>query len=525
MEITSHLLAIAGFFVLALLYNQWRVRIGSRKIKGMLAPEPSGALPIIGHLHKLRGQNPIARTLGAMADKDGPIFMIRLGMKPALVISSHEAVKECFTTNDKAFAARPMSSQGKHLGYNYAVFGFSSYGKYWHMMRKLTKLELLSSRRLETLKNVQVFEVETVIKDLYTLCKSNEGNQANVVISEWVERLTFNIITKMIAGKRYFDSFNHGNDEEAQRIGKNIKAFMYAAGVPIISDLIPFLGCFDLLGQVKSMKRIARELDSVAGSWVEEHSMRRLKGSEPTDKPDFIDVMLSEIEDDAFGHTRETIIKATAMNLILAGSDTTSLNLTWLLSILLNNKHALKQAQEELNLKVGRDRWVDDHDIKDLVYLQAIVKETLRLYPPSPLSVPHEAMEDCHVCGYYVPKGTRLLVNVWKLHRDPRIWEDPEKFLPERFLTSHASIDASGQHFEFIPFGSGRRACPGYTFALQVSYLALARLLQGFEFMTPSNMLVDMTEGLGITLPKATPLEVLLTPRLASKLYQSQTKI
>ena len=316
MEITSHLLAIAGFFLLALLYNQWRVRIGSHKIKGMLAPESSGALPIIGHLHKLRGQNPIARTLGAMADKDGPIFMIRLGMKPALVISSHEAVKECFTTNDKAFATRPMSSQGKHLGYNYAIFGLASYGKYWLKMRKLTKLELLSSRRLETLKYVQVFEVETLIKDLYTLCKSNEGNQANVVINEWVERLTFNIITRMIAGKRYFDSFSHGNDGEAQaaqRIGKNIKGFLYALGVPIISDLIPFLRCFDLLGQVKSMKRIARELDSVAGSWIEEHSMRRLKGSEPTNKLDFIDVMLSEIEDDAFGYTRETIIKATAM--------------------------------------------------------------------------------------------------------------------------------------------------------------------------------------------------------------------
>ena len=204
----------------------------------------------------------------------------------------------------------------------------------------------------------------------------------------------------------------------------------------------------------------------------------------------------------------------------MAGSDTTSLNLTWLLSILLNNKHALKQAQEELDLKVGRERWVDNHDIKDLIYLQAIVKETLRLYPPGPLSVPHEAMEDCHVCGYYVPKGTRVFVNVWKLHRDPRIWDDPDKFFPERFLTKHANIDASGQHFEFVPFGSGRRSCPGYTFGLQVSHLTLAQLLQGFEFTTPLNMPVDMTEGLGITLPKATPLEVLLNPRLAPELYQ-----
>ena len=162
---------------------------------------------------------------------------------------------------------------------------------------------------------------------------------------------------------------------------------------------------------------------------------------------------------------------------------------------------------------------MDDQNIKDLVYLQAIVKEMLHLYPPAPLSAPHEAMEDCHVCGYYVPKGTRIFVNLWELHRDPRVWDNPDKFLPERFLTKHANIDASGQHFEFVPFGFGKRSCPGYTLALQVSHLTLARFLQGFEFMTPSNMPIDMTEGLGISLPKATPLEVLLTPRLAMELY------
>ena len=173
----------------------------------------------------------------------------------------------------------------------------------------------------------------------------------------------------------------------------------------------------------------------------------------------------------------------------------------------MNKKHALKQAQEELNLKVGRERWVDNHDIKDLIYLQAISKETLRLYPPGPLSVPHEAMDDCHVCGYYVPKGTRVFVNVWKLHRDPRIWDDPNKFFPKMFLTKHANIDASGQHFEFVPFGFGRQSCPSYTFALQVSYLTLAQLLQGFEFTTPLNMPVDMTIGLDIPYPRQLPLK------------------
>ena len=133
----------------------------------------------------------------------------------------------------------------------------------------------------------------------------------------------------------------------------------------------------------------------------------------------------------------------------MGGSESTSLNLTWLLSILLNNKQALKQAQEELDLKVGRERWVDNHGIKDLIYLQAIVKETLCLYPPAPLSIPHEAMEDCHVCGYYVAKGTRVFVNVWKLHQDPRIWDDSDKFFLERFLTKHANIDVSRQQSSY----------------------------------------------------------------------------
>ena len=206
--------------------------------------------------------------------------------------------------------------------------------------------------------------------------------------------------------------------------------------------------------------------------------------------------------------------------LILGGSDTTSINLTWLLSLLLNNQHALQHAQEELDIKVGRERWVEEHDINYLVYLQAIIKESLRLYPPVPLWVPHEAMEDCHVFDYYFPKCTHLFVNVWKLHRDPRVWENPEEFLPKRFLTSHSNVDASGQHFEFIPFGSGRQSCPASKFVFQVSHLTLARLLQGFKFQTPLNMPVDMTEGLTINLSRAIPLEVLLTPRLSSKLYQ-----
>lgn len=205
-------------------------------------------------------------------------------------------------------------------------------------------------------------------------------------------------------------------------------------------------------------------------------------------------------------------------NLMLAGSDTTSTTMTWILAILLKNKHALKRAQEEIDHHVGRNRRVEASDIKNLVYLQAILKETLRLYPPGPLLVPHEATEDCKIHGYYVPKGTRVFANVWKLHRDQSIWSEPEKFSPERFINDNGELD-EGHHFEYLPFGSGRRACPGSTFATQVSLMTLARLLQGFDLEVPIDEPVDMREGLGITLPKLTPLQILVTPRLQTELY------
>lgn len=206
-----------------------------------------------------------------------------------------------------------------------------------------------------------------------------------------------------------------------------------------------------------------------------------------------------------------------AQALILGGSDTTSGTLTWAISLLLNNRHALKKAQEELDQQVGKERAVDESDTQNLVYLQAIIKETLRLYPAGPLLAPREAMEDCTISGYHVPAGTRLMINAWKIQRDPRVWENPSAFQPERFLPghgAHADVDVRGQQFELIPFGSGRRSCPGASSALQVLHLTLARLLHAFELATPLDQPVDMSESPGLTIPKATPLKVLLSPRL-----------
>ncbi|KAI4304584.1 hypothetical protein MLD38_040071 [Melastoma candidum] len=484
-------------------------------------PEVPGAWPVIGHLHLLGGQTPFCKILASLSDSvNSPIFRILLGVYPTVIISDPDLVRDCFTTHDKALASRPRCRAGIHLGYDYAAFGFLPYGPFWREIRKMTMVELLGGRRLEILKHVRSEEVEYFIGGLYGMCKGKRGEQSvRVVLSELLEHLSLNIILRMISGRRYFVGAELG--EEGSHLRQVIKNYMYISGLPAVSDFVPFMGWTDHMGTIRRMKKVAWELDCIVDKWVEEHkAARKARGGKDSDNSDFIDVMLSVLgENPVYGHPPENVIKGTITTIIVAGSDTTALNLTWTLSLLLNHEHALRRAQEELDAVVGRERWVEEKDLQNLPYLQAIIKESLRLYPPGPTGVPHEATEDCVVNGYWIPKGTRIIVNLWKLHRDPSVWSDPEIFEPDRFMTTHSSTDTSGQHYEYVPFGSGRRSCPGSMLALQVGHLTLGRLLQGFEIGRTSEV-VDMTEGLGINLPKATPLEALVCPRLPSRLYE-----
>ncbi|KAL3828923.1 hypothetical protein ACJIZ3_017725 [Penstemon smallii] len=500
----------------------------------IIAPEPPGAWPIIGHLHLLSGPTPLARTLGALANKHGPIFSLRLGTHQALVISNMELIKQCFTSNDCVFATRPNMAVGQHIGYDNAILGLAPYGSYWRYIKKLVTLQLMTATQLEKLKPVRSSEVDYFIKNLYqhhnkvsdktdlSPGQTLHYNSKNVIsLNSCLEDLTFNIITRILVGKR----FSSGESSDL-KFKEGVKKALYLSGVFVLSDAISILEWFDVGGYLKKMKETAKELDQVLEEWLQERieMMRKRCGIEESDHQyDFLDVMLSALPEGeiVFGFKRETVVKATMLILILTGSESTAETLTWAISLLLNNNHALTLAQEELDANVGINKWVEESDIKNLHYLQSIIKETLRLYPPGPLAGPHQATQDCKIGGYYVPKGTRLIVNLWKLHRDPNVWIDCNGFRPERFLNEHRDVDFKGKHFEYIPFGAGRRMCPAMTFGLQVVHLTLARLIQGFNISTYMGGPVDMGEGLGIALPKLKPLEVVLTPRLSHKLYEN----
>ncbi|XP_068658044.1 cytochrome P450 CYP82D47-like [Aristolochia californica] len=513
---------VAALFLLAFFFSLWIYQSqGKKKRRTDSAPlEVPGRWPIIGHLHKLGGdRQPLVRTLGALADKYGPLMTLWIGSHRTIVVSSWEMAKECYTTNDKALATRPLSSAGKYLCYNYKMLGFAQYGPFWRESRKIATIQLLSGRQLELLRHVRAREIDLYIKDLYKGWIEKKKVPIKVEMKKWFDDFLFNIMMLAVASKRYSIANSAKDEMEARKFRKLTNDFSLLSGNPIPSDAIPMLEWFDIGGHIRAMKKIFKGLDSLCSIWLEERRLQRLTGERGPDH-DFLDVMLTALDNSHFSDDdTETFIKATSLTMVLTGSDTTSITLTWALSLLLNNRPALKKAQDELDTCVGNDRNVSEEDIENLPYLQAIVKETTRLYPAAPLAVPHEAMEDCSVGGFRIPVGIRVLINLWKIHRDPRIWTDPLKFLPERFLTTNADIDVRGQHFELIPFGSGRRMCPAISFALKLIHLTLARLLHAFDLHTPFDEPVDMIETPGLSVPKATPLEVLLTPRLSSHLY------
>ncbi|KAJ8762369.1 hypothetical protein K2173_007527 [Erythroxylum novogranatense] len=490
--------------------------------KKRAAPEAGSSLPIIGHLHLLGGLKPTHIVLGDMVSKYGPIFTIKIGVRRALVISNWELVKECFTTNDIAFANRPRTLSMDLLSYERSMFVLGPYDAYWRQVRKIAMLELLSKHRLEMFKGTQESELRILMRELYKLWeqKRNGSNKVFVELKRWFASMTINVILKTLVRK----SIGYETSEEAehkqgshQKLKLTMMEFVEMLGKFVMSDALPYLRWFDIGSHGKKMKRIAQELDIFANEWLKEHKPSAATGV--NGEVDFMGLMLNRLQDSRLGRNPDTVIKATCLGLVLAGSDTTSAALTWALSLLLNHPSALKKAREEVDMYSGRERQVEEGDLKNMVYLQAVIKETLRLYPPGPLSIPHESVEDCTLGGYHIPAGTRLMVNIWKVHRDPRVWSNPHDFEPERFLTTHKHVDVRGQSFEYIPFGSGRRMCPGSSFALQVLQLALAKLLQSFDIATPSGEPVDMTENIGLTNPKATPLHVLIEPRLPYHLY------
>ncbi|KAL6652438.1 hypothetical protein ACP70R_011363 [Stipagrostis hirtigluma subsp. patula] len=454
--------------------------------------------PVIGNLN-LIGSLP-HRSFHRLSARYGPLMSLQFGSFPVVVGSSVEMAKFFLKTSDLSFLDRPRMASGKYTVYNYSGVLWSQYGPYWRQARKLWLTELLSERRLRATEHVRAEELCAMLRDLHVVAASGSGGGRAVVLKDHLLMLTLNAISRMVLGKKYV--VEEGGSAAAPG------EFRW-----MIEEI------FFLNGR---MKKLGKMFDRFLEHVLEEHNKRRRQEGETFVAKDMVDLLLQLADDPKLEVPIERDgVKAFILELITGGTHTSAVAIEWAMSELLRNPRVLAKATEELDRVVGRGRLVAEGDIPCLPYLEAIVKEAMRLHPAVPMLVPQVSREPTSVEGYDTPTGTRVFINVWAISRDPEVWGDTAmEFRPERFIGS--SVDVKGQDMELLPFGLGRRMCPAHNLGLKTVQLTLANLLHAFTWRLPDGMVAEelsMEEQFGISLSRLIKLKAVPEPRLPAQVY------
>ncbi|CAN6171240.1 unnamed protein product [Urochloa humidicola] len=439
---------------------------------------------------------------------------LRLGSQPAIVSTSADTARLLLQTHDLSFIDRPRWTSGRYIGYDYSDMLWSPYGAYWRQARRLWKSEIFSAARLRAHEHAREAEVRAMLRGLY------DGSRM-VRLMDHLFALNINVISLMVLGRKY-DVAGDGGSLPPEEFRWMIEEFFVLNGVHNVGDMIPWLNWLDLHGYVRRMKKLRETIDQFLEHVLEEHGERRRREDEKFVDTDVVDILLEHVDDPSLEvPIQRDGVKAFTLNLLVGLPDTTSVTVEWAMSELLRNPDVLAKATEELDRVVGCKRHVTEGDISSLPYLEAVVKETMRLHPPSPLLSARLSREDVSMAGYNIPAGTLVFVNVWAIGRDPAVWGGAAaEFRPERFEGS--SVDVKGHDFELLPFGSGRRMCPGIVLGLRMVHVILANLLHGFAWRLPDGVAMEelsMEEKWGLSTPRSVPLEAVAEPRLLAHLY------
>ncbi|KAI3457260.1 hypothetical protein Pfo_013923 [Paulownia fortunei] len=434
-----------------------------------LPPTPFPVLPVIGHIYFFTKSIPFHRALSEVSRRHGPVLFLQLGSRPVLLVSSPSAAQECFTKNDIIFANRPNLLNGKHFGYNFTSLAWASYGDHWRNLRRISALELLSFHKLNMLSSIRAYEARCLIRKLL---KDNSPSKVVDMKTLFFEH-TYNVVMRMITGKVGME-----NSEEAEMFQEIVAEMSTVTLVANIVDFLPFVGWFGFENIERKLSSVQEKRDRFMENVIEEH-----RGKKEVDgigkRKSLIQVLLDLQRAEPEYYTDETI-RNLLLVLVQGASHTSSNTLEWAFSLLLENPDILTKARADFDNLVGKERLFTESDVTKIPYLLCIINETLRMHPAVPLLTPHVSSEECIVGG--------------------SVSLDPEKFMPERF----EGLEGGKNDFKFVPFGRGRRACPGENLAMHMVGLALGSLIQCFEWEKVGE--IDMREGKGVITPRVQPL-------------------
>ncbi|CAL0302262.1 unnamed protein product [Lupinus luteus] len=481
------------------------VSIGTKNSSTKLQPPPSPpSLLIIGHLHLLGSVIP--KSFQTLASIYGPLIKLHLGASTCIVVSNFHVAKEVMKDHDLNFCDRPNFGSSEYFLYKGSYFTTAPYGPYWRFMKKLCMTQLLSSSLLGCFMHIREEEIHKLLKSLM-VC-SSEGKVTNLSLE--LTSLTNNILCRMAMSTTCLDK-----DNDAKEIHGLVKEFLEVGAKLSMGEVFGPLGKLDLFGYGKKLVKIVGKFDQILEGILEEHE-KEIEVSQRETR-DMMDIMLQVYRDpNAEVKLTRNDMKAFFLDIFLAGTDTSSVASQWAMAEIINHPQVLKTLREEIDSVVGTCRIINESDIPNLPYLQAVIKEVLRLHPTAPIAL-RQSLQDCKINGYDIKGQTRTLINVYAIMRDPKAWNNAEEFIPERFIEGsdyYYRVEMnSNNDFRYIPFGFGRRGCPGDSLALRVIQGTIATLVQCFDWKVESGDKVNMEEGSSFSVGLAMPLVCYPTTR------------
>ncbi|CAA7028074.1 unnamed protein product [Microthlaspi erraticum] len=473
-----------------------------------LPPSPP-SLPIIGHLHLLLSSL-VHKSFHKLSSKYGDFLHLRIFNVRIVLVSSASVAHEIFKVQDLNVSSHGHSPFDESLVFGSYSFLMAPYGEYWKFMKKLMVTKLLGTQALERSGGVRAKELEKLYSNLLDKAMKKES----VDIGKEAMKLTNNSICKMMLGKSISEEngeaekFNHLITEG---FGMMKKAFLSA----ILHRPLEKLGISLFKKEIMSVSSRCDELlDRIFKEYEE-------KPEDHQGSDIMADVLLAAYRDkNAEYKINMNQIKSLIMDLIGAGTDTSVQAIQWTMAQMINNPKILERLREEIDSVVGKTRLIQEADLINLPYLQAVVKEGLRLHPPFPIVV-RLFRRGCKVKGFYIPKNTLLVVNSYAVMRDPNVWENPEEFKPERFIGSSSrsgQVEDEIRELKYLSFGGGRRACPGSNLTYIVLGTAVGMMAQCFDWRIDEDK-VNMEEARGsFTLSMAHPLKCTPIPRTLNPL-------
>ncbi|ONM34372.1 5-epiaristolochene 13-dihydroxylase [Zea mays] len=448
---------------------------GASALPLYLLPPGPRPLPVIGNLHCLLGALP-HHAMRALARRYGDVVLLRLGHVPTVVVSSPEAAREVMRTHDAVVSNRPLYVTADVLSYGGQNIAFAPSGSpHWKELRRLCAAELLSPRRVLSFRPVREEEAACLVRSV----DAASPPPFLVNVSERVKALMNDVLMRCAVGDtcRMRDEYIAELDE----------ALRLLAGFNLV-DLFPGSRLARALGagSLRAAREVHGRVHRIVQAIIQDHASKAADDGAGSRDEDILDVLLRLQRDGGLETVLTTqVLCGVLFDVFAAGSETTATTTIWAMSELAKNPGVMRRAQSEVRRVLEGKTRVAEADIQGrLPYLQAVIREALRLHPPLPLILPRSCAEPITILGHHVPKGTTVFVNAWAIGRDERWWPDASQFKPERF-EGEGVVDFSGADFRFLPGGGGRRMCPGLTFGVANVEIALASLLYHFDWELP----------------------------------------